>query len=162
MSSKILEKNLEKLQSYSFYKGTKTLFKASRSINPQFPQISKQDDVTKYNSANFNVYFYKDYPNRSGTPIKCSFKTKKLEFQRSVSPKREFVTSLMGNSFEMSPEAKNKIIYQALSAQIRKDTSPPKLVIVSSGPKGSVMNDFHKRETNPGFARNGSGGFYTR
>ena len=154
--------SLEKLQSYSFYKSPRKIFKVSRSLNPEFSQKSKQDDVTRYNSANYNVYFYKDYPNRGGTPIKTNSKMKSLKYQRNVSPKVTFINRLMKENNAINPEAQKKILSSALSAQIRVDYSPPRINIVDPGPKGFVMNDFHKRETNPGYARNGSGGIYTK
>ena len=154
--------SLEKLQSYSFYKSPRKIFKVSRSLNPEFSQKSKQDDVTRYNSANYNVYFYKDYPNRAATPNKTISKRKDLQYQKSISPKKIFLSKLMNESFIVSKDAQKKILGSAMIAQIRYDRSPPRINIVTPGPKGFVMNDFHNRETNPGFARNGSGGFYTR
>lgn len=155
------ENSLEqKLNSYS--RSPKYSFKASRSINPEFPHISKFDDVTRYNSANYNVYFYKDYPNRAGTPIKAKRDDKAQGFRKSLSPIKHRLQQLINNGIVLSDEAKKNLFEKALQAQFRSDTSPPKLNKVSPGPSCSTMNDFHKRETNAGYARNGGGGFYTR
>jgi hypothetical protein len=69
---------------------------------------------------------------------------------------------LVDNGTSVSEQVKRELMQKALEAQLRNDTSPPKVVKVSPGPASSTMNDFHKRETNSGYARNGSGGFYTR
>lgn len=151
-----------KLQTFTSSRSPKSTFKAARSINPDFPHVSKFEDVTRYNSANYNVYFYKDYPNRSGTPIKAERNTKVLGFRKSVSPKHGKVMQLVDNGTSVSEQVKRELMQKALEAQLRNDTSPPKVVKVSPGPASSTMNDFHKRETNSGYARNGSGGFYTR
>ena len=67
----------------------------------------------------------------------------------------------MNNSF-VDPEVQRSIVKYAMNAHIRTDLSPPRVTIVQPGPKLFVMNDFHKRETNQGFARNSSGGYYTK
>jgi hypothetical protein len=154
--------NLERLKSYSFYKRSQLHGRAARSLNPNFPMISKQDDITRYNSANYNVYYYKDYPNRASTPIsrKCSKSPK--SYNKSISPNKKFVNDLIENSCLISQNAKKNIMQKALSAQLRHHKAAPKLIVVDSGSKGFVMNDFHKRESNPGYARNSSGGFFTR
>lgn len=152
----------QKIQSYSRGRSPKTAFQASRSINPVFPHISKFEDVTRYNSANFNVYFYKDYPNRQGTPIKSEHKKIPQGYRKSLSPKQHHIMKLIDNGTNFDSETKKKILQTALKAPIRIDTSPPKVNRVAPGPYGFTMNDFHKRETNAGYARNGSGGFYTR
>ena len=153
--------SLEKLKSYNSYKRPIKHFRASRSINPMFPNISKLDDVTRFNSANCNVYFYKDYPNRALTPIKSICPKKPLCYKAQTSQKQQFITTFMNDSY-ISPEGQKKIVKNAMAADLRIDRSPPRFNVVSAGTKAFVMNDFHKRETNAGFARNGSGGFYTR
>jgi hypothetical protein len=152
----------DKLNSYAFSKSPKSTFRAGRSINPDFPHVSKFQDVTRYNSANYNVYFYKDYPNRTGTPIKAEQRARRTGYRKSLSPKHAQVVQLLDNRFNVSEEIKQKLVETALAAQLRTDTSPPKVCSVAPGPGSSTMNDFHKRETNAGYARNGSGGFYTR
>ena len=42
----------------------------SRSKELLNTHISKQRDLALYNSSNFNVYLYKNSPNRGETPIK--------------------------------------------------------------------------------------------
>ena len=153
---------VQKVQRYSGQRSPKESFKASRSINPEFPHISKFDDVTRFNSANYNVYFYKDYPNRTGTPIKTEKRSKQGGFRRSLSPKKQQLMRLIHNGHETSGDFKQHILSHAMQAPLRTNTSPPRVNYVAPGPVGSTMNDFHKRETNPGYARNGSGGFYTR
>lgn len=156
-------KHLEqKIQSFEVSRSPRSTFKASRSINPEFPHVSKFEDVTRYNSANYNVYFYKDYPNRSGTPIKAERKQAVVGYRSSLSPKHVKVLQLVDNGSGVNEDAKQRLMKIALEAQLRNDTSPPKVIKVSPGPASSTMNDFHKRETNAGYARNGSGGFYTR
>jgi hypothetical protein len=156
---KTLEK---KIQTYSGYKGPRSSFSVSRSLNPEFPHISKFDDVTRFNSANYNVYFYKDYPNRQGTPIKSQKNNNKQEYRKSLSPKKQHLIRLLDNGHPIDQEVKKNLLAHAMLAPLRTDTSPPKFNVVAPGPLGSTMNDFHKRETNAGYARNGSGGFYTR
>ncbi|OMJ69373.1 hypothetical protein SteCoe_32937 [Stentor coeruleus] len=152
----------QKIQNYGASKSPKSTFQASRSLNPDFPHVSKFEDVTRYNSANHNVYFYKDYPNRQGTPIKAERKPRPQGYRRSVSPKKQHIIQLIDNGSGINDEVKQRILQTALEAQIRTDVSPPQVKRVAPGPAGFTMNDFHKRETNAGYARNGSGGFYTR
>lgn len=156
-------KHLEnKLRSFEISKTPKSAFKVSRSLNPEFPHISKFEDVTRYNSANYNVYFYKDYPNRQGTPIKAKRTNNVLGYRKSLSPTKQKLMDIIEKGAQVSANVKRTLIETAMQAQLRSDASPLKMVKVAPGPGSSTMNDFHKRETNPGYARNGSGGFYTR
>ena len=108
------------------------------------------------------MYFYKDYPNRQGTPIKSQRKNKHQGYRRSLSPKKQHLMRLIDNGSNIGDHVKRNILENALIAPLRTDTSPPMVKNVAPGPVGFTMNDFHKRETNAGYARNGSGGFYTR
>jgi hypothetical protein len=62
----------------------------------------------------------------------------------------------------VSEIAKKQLAELAFKANLRDMTASPVICTVNAGPVGTTMNDFHKRETNAGFARNAAGGFYTR
>lgn len=157
-----MQKFEEKLTKYRLTKTPKPRFKGYRSINPEFPHISKFDDITRYNSANYNVFFYKNYPNRQATPIKTCRSKKTTGYRRSISPLLVRIQNLVEKSGPVSELTKNQLIQRAVNANLKLDNTPPKISYISAGPVLSTMNDFHKRETNQGYARNGSGGFYTR
>ena len=152
----------EKFTKYRLTKTPKPRFKGYRSINPEFPHISKFDDITRYNSANYNVFFYKNYPNRQKTPIQTNRGKIITGYRRSISPQLVKIQSMVYSSCLVNESAKKQLIQKAVKANLKLDNTPPKITIVSPGPAMSTMNDFHKRETNQGYARNGSGGFYTR
>ena len=130
----------------------------SRSRDPKHPSISKQDDVTRFNSFNHRVAFYKNYPNRSGTPIKIDRPQTKKAYRKSVSPR----VHQLQRYFEQSGTHNPELFKQALNADLRAQRNMPSINAHPSGPVSFVMNDYHNKETNPGFARNDMGGFYTR
>lgn len=61
-----------------------------------------------------------------------------------------------------SNEVKQKLMTQAKEAALRVKTAVPMMIRAGPGRLNAVINDYHIRETNPGFARNKFGGFYTR
>ncbi|CAG9334757.1 unnamed protein product [Blepharisma stoltei] len=152
----------KKLEFYLSSKSSKPLHQVSRSINPKYNKIDKLDDVTRYNSANYNVNLYQNYPNRCGTPIKSSRKHHKPGYKFDISPKVRLVRDLFDESFSISPEKKKELFIKAVEAPLRASSAQPKILCHKGGAGRAVMNDFHIRETNPGFARNALGGYYTR
>lgn len=138
-------------------------FYGSRSLNPIYPQIHKLDDVTRYNSANTIVTRYQDAPNRCSTPKRPN--TEGL-WVRSLkkpppSPRTFYLTTMMRSASFVSPEAKKQLFGMARNARIRVSSQGPYMQKTRSQKALDVMNDFHKRETNAGFARNQLGGFFT-
>lgn len=131
-----------------------------RSKEPVFSQISKQDDAARYNTLANNVYFYKNYPNQMGTPIKSSRKCTGKTFKRNVSPKEHFTKELLRKTVR-NEEIPRSLYAAALRAELR-DSGHPTFRTYQSAKTTYVFNDFHRKETNQGFARNGSGGFYAR
>lgn len=133
----------------------------SRSRNSQHKKIEKQDDVTRYNSSNNNVAFYQNYPNRSGTPIKSPYARKPQSYRKVVPVKTKLVREVLKQT--SNGERVSQELYQlALKANLRSAASTPNISSHPGGREGYVLNDYHKRETNAGFARNDTGGLYTR
>lgn len=151
-----------KFHQYALRKSPNPIHKPSRSLNPFYKKIDKLDDVTRYNSANFNVNTYQNYPNRQGTPIKSKRRKSTEGFKRSISPKVRLVRDLFGNQLNASSEKTRELFLRAVEAPIRTKTAQINVVSHGGGVSRAVMNDFHIRETNPGFARNALGGYYTR
>ena len=120
----------------------------SRSRNLEYESISKLDDVTKYNSPAHQVAFYKNYPNRSGTPIKIN---RPQAGKRANDKTRPGISGR--NDINDSQMTKNALT---------TGNAGPCLNIHGSTTNSFVINDFHNKQTNPGFARNNLGGFYTR
>jgi hypothetical protein len=135
----------------------------SRSKEVSGTYMHRVQDKTLYNSANFNVYLYRNTPNRGPTPIKAPGSRSSGGFLKTG--KTEEVRMLMNitKSFSNLPVGtKRKIIDEATKAQIRVQTSLPKMSQSKVRKIPFILNDFHIRETNPGFARNDLGGFFTR
>ena len=121
----------------------------------------KLDDVTLYNSSTHAVNFYKSFPNRSGTPIKSPKNRFVQTFHKVQDPKLTRVRSLLPK--EMLSNRTRRALYKELRiAPLRSScTKLPVIKIHSPGEKhGRVMNDFHKRETNNGYARMEGGAYY--
>lgn len=143
-------------------------FDVSRSSNPKYSNLSKLQDVTRKNSTSFNVSHYQDYPNRKGTPIPIPSKTTSKASPtkttpRNISTKANYVKSLIFSpEVNFSQRHKKMLYYRAVNAPLRPVSIGPIIANHGTNKIGFVMNDFHLRETNPGFARNKAGGYYTR
>mmetsp|Transcript_29118 Transcript_29118/g.52095 ORF Transcript_29118/g.52095 Transcript_29118/m.52095 type:complete len:165 (+) Transcript_29118:2907-3401(+) len=139
-------------------------FRTSRSVNPEYKEIYKLHDVTRYNAATHNVAHYKDFPNRAGTPIRPSLSPKRsVERQRAQSPKYNLIRSMIGGKEPLREEIRKGLIETAMETPIRVTTAGPTIARHHTGRVGGVINDYHSRETNPGFSRNDfGGGFFTR
>lgn len=61
----------------------------------------------------------------------------------------------------VSLAAKRDLMVKARDANLRISTAGPASQMVKAPNPRDVMNDFHKRETNSGFARNQLGGIFT-
>mmetsp|Transcript_18617 Transcript_18617/g.18594 ORF Transcript_18617/g.18594 Transcript_18617/m.18594 type:complete len:85 (-) Transcript_18617:29-283(-) len=81
-------------------------------------------------------------------------------YSRSLSPKVSYVKSLLRKSSVGGGEEMNKDLFnRALEANLRT-MDKPKMLKHKAGISHYVLNDFHIRETNPGFARNELGRIY--
>lgn len=153
-----------KVRLMTYRRPTKSLFAVSRSFNPEYPNIDKLQDVTRYNSHAYNVTHYRDYPNRIGTPKKPSrSQTATMHERLSVSPKLAKLRSLVTDIAPLGDDVRRSLMKSALNSPMRLDSAGPKIVQHGCGRLGFVMNDYHSRETNPGYSRNHQfgGGFYT-
>ena len=128
----------------------------SRSGNADYQELYKLDDVTRYNISTFNVAFYKNSPNREGTPLPITAKHSQRR-RKTVSPKEKY----LGRLIKQVPIIE-KIYQNALSFRPRNTTISFPLVNHSTRINTGIYNDYHIRETNSGYARNGYGGFYTK
>ena len=153
-----------KVRDYSYRTQQRSYNWYSRSINPRFRDIHKQDDVTRYDCSIHNVSHYQDYPNRCPTPKKSPQRRRQSagRTDRSPSPQEEYVRTLMQEATFVSPDVRQKLLSQAKEAALRVKTAVPMMTRAGPGRLNAVINDYHIRETNPGFARNKFGGFYTR
>lgn len=135
----------------------------SRSKEVTVPYLHRMQDKTLYNSANFNVYLYKNTPNRGSTPIKAPGTRTASGFLDPEKTNEAKLLMRITNSYTNLPvTTKKKIIDEASRAQIRISTCLPKMSQSKVRKIPFILNDFHIRETNPGFARNDLGGFFTR
>jgi hypothetical protein len=153
-----------KVRQITFRTPTKTLFSVSRSINPEYPNIDKLQDVTRYNSYAYNVTHYRNYPNRLGTPKKPNrAQTSRLNERMTVSPKLNQLKTLITCSSPIGYEVGRSLLKSVMSSPMTLRPVEPRIVRFSSGRASYVMNDYHARETNQGYSRNHQfgGGFYT-
>ena len=135
----------------------------SRSVNPRYREIHKLDDVTRYDSRVCNVTHYQDYPNRAGTPKRSPGRRRSAKrVSQSTTSHPDPILKMVSNLSFSSSEIRDKLASRVREGPIRLKTAGPLIAKVTAGRDGAVMNDFHVRETNPGFARNKMGGFYTR
>lgn len=136
----------------------------SRSVNPRYKHIHRLDDATRYDCSTFNVSHYQDYPNRAGTPKKSPGRRRNSSKKAitSVSVGQDALKKLVSGLSFSSIEVRERLAAQVREAPLRLKTAGPLIAKVAGGRVSAVMNDFHVRETNPGFARNKMGGFYTR
>ena len=129
----------------------------SRSGNADYKELHKFDDVTRYNTSTFNVAFYKNSPNRDGTPIPIKPKYSSTPKRKRISAKDKYLRAII----KKAPFVES-IYKQALHFRPRNTTSGFPLVSHAIRTSTAVYNDYHIRETNQGFARNGLGGFFTK
>ena len=129
----------------------------SRSGNADYKELHKLDDVTRYNTSTFNVAFYKNTPNRDGTPLPIKHRNQTEGRKKTVSPKLKY----LGEIIKKVPIVE-KIYKNALTFHPRNTTVAFPYVRHSIRINTAVYNDYHIRETNSGYARNGFGGFYTK
>ena len=130
--------------------------------NPKYESISKLDDVAKYNSSVNQVAFYKNYPNRSGTPIKIRKSPEQPKVETSGNDKNRHLQKILQSTFTDDMPIDPQLLKNALKAELRIGSTGPGINTHGNATNASVMNDFHNKQTNPGFARNNLGGFYTR
>lgn len=135
----------------------------SRSKEIIHAPINKIQDVTRYNSAKFNVYHYKSNPNRESTPIKAPSKTQTTqEFLSPRKTQKEMMLLSIAKSFDNLPKTvQQTFVVEGAKTPIRAHTSLPLISDHHSRKIPFILNDYHIRETNPGFARNDFGGFFT-
>lgn len=153
-----------KVKDYSYRTQPRSTNWYSRSINPRYRDIHKQDDVTRYDCSIHNVSHYQNYPNRVSTPKRSPKRRRQSapRTDRPASPKEQYVQTLLQDTSLVSPEVKQRLAVHAKEAALRVTTAMPMMVRNGPGRLNAVINDYHIRETNPGFARNKLGGFYTR
>ena len=122
------------------------VYRCSRSTHPLFSEPYRLDDATRYNSAFHHVNQYQDYPNRQSVP-------KPPPLTSSLSRKKPGITR----------EDYLEVMKLVRGHGIRMRTAGPMVRVFGGHSRiPDVMNDFHVRETNPGFARNELGGFFMR
>ena len=135
----------------------------SRSLNPNYADIHKLDDVTRYNSAVHVVTRYQSSPNRAATPKKPTTQgglVRSLK-KRPLSPRSFHLSTIMKSASLVSLQAKRDLTIKARSANLRLSTAGPSTLAVKASNPQDILNDFHKRETNAGYARNQLGGIFT-
>ena len=129
----------------------------SRSGNADYTELHKFDDATRYNISTYNVAFYKNSPNRQGTPIPIKPSETSQHRRKTISAKEKY----LGDIIKRAPFIEN-IYKQALKFHPRNTSAKFPLVRHTIRVNNAVYNDYHIRETNVGYARNGLGGFYTK
>jgi hypothetical protein len=130
----------------------------SRSGNPDYKELDKLDDVTRFNTSSFNVAFYKNSPNRNGTPLPPHQSVKRpTRVKKALSPKEKY----LGEIIKKAPFIE-EIYRNALNFKPRNTSVAFSLVRHRIKTNTAVYNDYHIRETNSGYARNGYGGYYTK
>ena len=135
----------------------------SRSKELSSTYMYRLQDKTLYNSANCNVFLYKNTPNRGSTPIKAPSGKRSVGFLEPESTEEVKLLTRIAKSYTNIPFPKRRqLISEGAKAPIRLQTSLPHMTNSKVRKIPYILNDFHIRETNPGFARNALGGFYTR
>lgn len=137
----------------------------NRSHNLSYPDIHRMDDATKYNTSVKRVTHYQNSPNRLGTPKKPPDTLRPVRartFLRCGLEKSQdsYLTGIM-NSWHIRDKARKELTTLAQTARISFGNKGPMFRKVRGDRGLDVYNDFHIRETNPGFARNEYGGFFT-
>ena len=132
----------------------------ARSREHFFKNNGLYEDKTKYAAAHHQVCAYKSFPNRASTPLKSPFSpsTKLPQLRTPGKSHHPYVASVMG-SFASVPAAEKKRLLGAVKTFSIPEG--PRIVMHKEGTSKSVANDYHNRETNPGFARNDLGGMFT-
>lgn len=127
-----------------------------RSGNADYKEMHKLEDITKYNASVYNVAFYKNSPNRSGTPIRPN-PTLTPKTDRKISYKKKYLNDII-----KEVPFVEKIYREALKFKPRDTNINLPLVRHMGKTNIAVYNDYHIRETNSGYARNTYGGYYTK
>ena len=134
----------------------------SRSKDVVYSSISKQDDVARFNSSINRVTFYKSYPNRGDTPIKAA-KTARGQTTRACGQRKERIVKEIFRKYDNGFSTnRNGLYLKHKQGERPTEISFPKIRTFLPADAKFVMNDFHIKETNPGFARNNLGGFFTK
>ncbi len=120
------------------------VYRCARSSHPLFAEAYRLDDATRFNSSNHQVNLYQDYPNRSSVP------------------KPPPLTAPVKKRDPITPELYAEVMKLVRAQGLRMRTATTVRVFGGQKRLPDVMNDFHVRETNPGFARNELGGFFMR
>ncbi|CAG9331929.1 unnamed protein product [Blepharisma stoltei] len=155
------QKSLDDLKAYSYFK-KQPYVNYSRSKEIFYDDIGTTNDKVLYNTTHFNVFRYQCSPNRDETPIKPPARAQTTGFLRRRQSRQELMLSTMASKFSnIDPRKKQELIGLAKTTKLRSDESYPRLVSHQSRRLPFVMNDYHIRETNPGFARNDLGNFFT-
>ena len=128
-----------------------------RSGNADYIEHHKLEDVTKYNASVYNVAFYKNSPNRQGTPLPPTPAKTTKSLKKRLRPKDRY----LGDIIKQAPFVE-KIYRNAINFRPRNTEIIFPIIHHSIKVKKNVFNDYHIRETNSGFARNSYGGFYTK
>ena len=124
---------------------------------------NKSSDKVLYSTANNLVTNYSSYPNRQGTPIRLpTLRRKSRRGTRTFAPSEQFVQALVHSHANIGNNLRGMLYATAMNANIGKQNMQLRIVRHNPGRAGYVINDYHVRETNPGFSRNEFGGrFFT-
>lgn len=135
----------------------------SRSKNLSHASLSKIQDLTRYNSSKCNVYLYKDSPNRQLTPIRAPgyAKTSQGFMPRECDQQMRMLTTIAKGFDNIPTSTKTRFVREASKASLRTNMLLPSMTENRIRKIPYILNDNHIRETNPGFARNDYGGFFT-
>lgn len=150
------------LRDFNTYSKKQALVDYSRSKEIFYEDAGKTNDKVLFHTNNNNVFRYHCSPNRDSTPIKPPPRAQTTGFLSRRQSKQEMMISTMASKFtNINQQRKQEIIDLAKISSLRYSESLPKLVSLGSRRLPFVINDYHIRETNPGFARNDLGNFFT-
>jgi hypothetical protein len=142
-------------------KSPQVSYSRSKELSSTFHH--RLQDKTLYNSANYNVFLYKNAPNRGPTPIKAPTNKSTGGFLSPEKTEEVKMLTRIAKSYSNIPFPKRKeLINEGSRAPIRLQTTLPQMTTSKVRKIPFILNDFHIRETNSGFARNDLGGFFTR
>jgi hypothetical protein len=134
----------------------------SRSKEIFYDDIGKTRDKINYDSKACNVFRYQCSPNRDATPIKPPKRVQTTGFMSRRKSKQELMVLSMAKTFSnIDEKKKQEIIDMAKCTNLRYSESLPRFTGYKSRRLPFVINDYHIRETNPGYARNDLGNIFT-
>ena len=123
-------------------------------------------DFNQYNVSAKKVYFYRNYPNRQGTPKRIErpstmARRSGLSIPYITSPER-LREMLKTKDMEASDGLRASILCQFYHDKLPPLPLPhlPKIVNYKSPQDKFIINDYHRIETNGGYGRTTIGGFY--